>query len=196
MENNSTVSEEDVQNKGGCRKLLSGCFKFGIISIALIIVLGFALTPVLRSLGIIRPDVRELYGGAPDIAASNDITQVFLDLNITGVTGVVIPSQQGGQAAIVIMDAAKGFGGFSGPSFDNVLQGIIGANSSGDYGINYYSFVYLDEEGNELFTMATDQASLQGYAIGSITRAELMGNTGLDVGSFLDALDFSGDLGN
>jgi hypothetical protein len=166
----------------------------GLVTIFVIIVLGLVLPPILRYFDILRPDVREVYGAAPDLAASKDITQVFLDLNVTGVEALVIPSQQGGQGAIITMDETKGFGGIAGPGFDQLVDGLVLANQSGDYEIEYFSMIYIGEEGRELFTMATDWESLRAYSEGRITRSELMGNTGLDVGSFLDALDFSGEL--
>ena len=194
MENPSEKPE--IKRKRGCGSCLLGCFKFGLIAILIIFVLGLALTPILRYLDILRPDVREVYGAAPDLVASKDITQVFLDLNITGVEALVIPSQQGGQAAIITMNETKGFGGIAGPGFDQIVDGLVLANQSGEYEIEYFSMIYIGEEGAELFTMATDRESLQAYSEGRISRSELMGNTGIDVGSFLDALDFSGELDN
>ena len=74
MEKSSANSE--VESKRGCRSLLGGCFKYGLYGIILIVVLGLVLTPILRGLGFLAPDVRELYGAAPDLAASQDIEQV------------------------------------------------------------------------------------------------------------------------
>jgi hypothetical protein len=194
MEN--TSEKPEIKRKRGCGSCLLGCFIFGLVTILIIFVLGLVLPPILRYFDLLRPDVREVYGAAPDLAASEDITQVFLDLNITGVEALVIPSQQGGQAAIITMNETKGFGGIAGPGFDQIVDGLVLANQSGEYEIEYFSMIYIGEEGTELFTMATDRESLQAYSEGRISRSELMGNTGIDVGSFLDALDFSGELGN
>ncbi len=140
--------------------------------------------------------MRETYGGAPDLVASQDLENFFLDLGIAGVDVLVIPSRQGGQSAIITMDESKGFGGFAGPGFDQVVDSMVDVNQRGNYEIEYFSMIYLGSNGEELFTMATDHQSLADYSAGRINRSELMGNVGLDVGSFLDALDFSSELGN
>lgn len=147
-------------------------------------------------MGIIPQDARVLYGAAPDLAASQDMEDLFLNLNVRGVVVLVTPSREGGQAAIITMDETKGFGGLAGPGFDQVVDGLVGINAQGNYDIAYVSMIYLDETGSELFTMATDMHSLGEYSTGQISRSELMGNVGLDAGSFFDALDLSGVLGN
>jgi hypothetical protein len=195
MTDTDTIPESD-NSKAGCSRLLSGCFKYGLIAIVLLVVLSLALPSILRSLNIIPPDARVLYGGAPDLAASQDMEDLFLDLNVTGVDVLVLPSQLGGQAAIITMDERQGFGGLGGPGFDQVVKGLVTVNEQGNYDIRAISMIYLDESGNEIFTMATDIQSLSDYSAGRISRSELMGNVGLDAGSFLDALDLSGELGN
>jgi len=193
---NSDKDPESDNKKGRAGRLLSGCFKYGLIAIALLVALSLILPSILRSLNVIPPDARVLYGGAPDLAASQDLEELFLDLNVTGVDVIVLPSQLGGQAAIITMDESKQFGGLGGPGFEQMVNGLVSVNEQGDYDIRAVSMIYLDESGSQLFTMATDMQSLSDYSAGRISRSELMGNVGLDAGSFLDALDLSGELGN
>jgi hypothetical protein len=163
-------------SKSPRRKWLRGCG--GCIGV---FVLGccaiFAVAALAPSF---RPSARDVYSGAPDLAAGEDVAQALIDSGVEGASVLVIPIKGGsGQIAILTLDESRGYNGFSASGTDSlkiVVSNIVAANQTGDYHIERLSIDYRDETGQSSLAFTTTITQAEEFAAGSITQEQFVGN--------------------
>ena len=135
---------------------------------------------------------REIYSGAPDLAAGSDVTDALIDSGVEGASVLVIPIKgSAGQIAIITLDESRGFVGFSGGA-DNlqlVVKNIVEANRRGNYHIEQLSIDYRDASGEPSLAFAAGMPAAENFADGVITRQEFMGDVDFNL---LDTLRYFG----
>lgn len=163
---------------GGCL----GAFIFGCI----VVVAAGLLLPKLR------PSARDIYSGAPDLAAGEDVSNALVESGVEGATVLVIPIKgSSGQIAIITLDESRGFVGFS-DGADNlqvVVNNIVEANREGNYHLEQLSIDYRDTSGETSLAFAASMANAENYADGVITRQEFAGDVAFNL---LDTLRYFG----
>jgi hypothetical protein len=93
----------------------AGCLLLPILTAGCLIGAYFAGPPLLELPGIIGPKTEEVYGLAPDLAASQSLAEVFEEQAIPGVRVYVIPfKDHPGKGAFLILDVSAGYRGLFG----------------------------------------------------------------------------------
>ena len=167
-----------------------GCASIFILSCCAIGGLGLFAGSLLRSL---RPSAREVYSGAPDLQAGEDVSKALIESGVEGASVLVIPIKgTSGQIAIITLDESKGFTGFSGGSADSlqiVVKNIVEANRQGDYQIERLSIDYRDSTGKSSLAFTATMQAAEDYADGAISRQQFMGNVDFNL---MDSLRYFG----
>ena len=162
-----------------------GCFGVFILGCLVVVAAGLLLPKL-------RPTAREIYSGAPDLAAGEDVSNALVESGVEGATVLVIPIKgSSGQIAIITLDESRGFVGFSGGA-DNlqvVVKNIVEANRQGKYHIEQLSIDYRDTSGETSLSFAASMANAEKYADGNITRQEFAGDVAFNL---LDTLRYFG----
>ena len=167
----------------GCLSCL-GCFG----AIVILVLLSVGVIALIQRLG---PDPEDLLSGPIDPVASAAFQEVFVASGFDGVQVRVIPIKGSDeQLAYIILDETAGFSGAdtlegNETAIDNAIRGLAEANSSQDLGVGTVAVEYRDETGQNLFTFAARQETIEAYADGDITRDELLSETEVDLSSFL-----------
>lgn len=168
----------------GCWLFGGGCLALLVLFVCLAVGLVLAWPSIMARF---RPDARVLYGGAPDPVASAHLNTIFADAELAGASALVIPiTGEAGQIAIITLDESAGFQGTNAEGFEELVRSLAQANQEGGYGISRVALDYRDPEGNDLFAVTVDQASVEAYANGQITRRELLAKTDVDLTNLLD----------
>ena len=157
-----------------CLILLGG----GVLLIALVIF----LTPVvLRAFGISSRSAEYLYQQAPDMVASQSLSEVLEEHNIPGVSVYVMPIKgENTKGAFVILDASKGYLGLSpAGSSDEVFMGVLRdlteRNRTENLRIAHLTAEYRDEQGNKMLSFTVNQDDVEKYSDGVISNDEFYG---------------------
>jgi hypothetical protein len=161
------------KHRKGWQLACGGCLGIPLLGCFCIVVVG-ALWQMLR------PNARDIYSGAPDLAAGADVSQALIDSGVQGASVLVIPIKgTSGQIAIITLDESRGFIGFSAGSADNlqiVVNNIVQANRQGDYHIEQLSIDYRDASGESSLAFTATMSAAESYAVGAISRREFIGN--------------------
>ena len=176
-------------SKAPRRKWLWGCG--GCIGI---FILGCCAVFAVAALApTLRPSARDVYSGAPDLAAGEDVSQALIDSGVEGASVLVIPIKgSSGQIAILTLDESRGYTGFSGQGEDSlktVVSNIVAANHAGDYHIERLSIDYRDESGESSLAFTATIESAETYADGGMTQQEFMGDVEFNL---MDSLRYFG----
>jgi len=180
------MSEEtQPQPRRGCWHVIKlGCL--GLIGLIAVVVVGVLVVNAFFS----GPDAREVYSGTPDPVATARLNQELANHGLTGASALVIPIKgQNGQIAIFTLDESQGFQGSGQAGLDAFTRSLLTANSEGGHNISQVAVDYRGPDGENLFTVATDQATLEAYANGQITRQEMLANTDANLSNLLAAFD-------
>ena len=167
-------------------QLVCGCC-LGVFILGCIVVVAAGLL-----LPKLRPTARDIYSGAPDLAAGEDVSNMLVESGVEGATVLVIPIKgSSGQIAIITLDESRGFVGFSSGA-DNlqvVVKNIVEANSQGNYHIEQLSIDYRDTSGETSLSFAASMANAENYADGTISRQEFAGDVAFNL---MDTLRYFG----
>ncbi len=169
----------------GCCFLGGGCLALFALFVCLA---GGAVLALPAVVAYLRPDASVHYASAPDPVASAHLNSLLDEAGLDGASALVIPiTGEAGQIAIITLDESAGFQGTDEAGFDELVRGLAQANRDGDYGISRVALDYRDPDGNDLLAVTVDQANLEAYANGQITRRELLANTDVDLSNLLAA---------
>lgn len=184
--------ESQPNTRSGRRLACGGCLLVLVGSIGLAACLGGVLAA--RAFGLFGPNAERLYSGAPDPVASAAVESALLDAGLENARAVVIPiSGSDGQIAVITLDQSVDSHGASSPAaaFDTALQEMSSANSAGGLRIERVTLDLRDEDGNPGLAMTAPQESVDAYAQGKISRAELMAEADIDISSLIDPETFN-----
>lgn len=151
-------------------------------------------------LGIFGMEAKEAYEAAPDLVASQSLTQTFSDLEIPGVKVYVIPiKNQPTQGAFIILDESAGYQGLdplntNSDVFLTILEDLAAKNRAEDLRLAHVTVDYRDEKGDTATAFTVDQDLIDQYVDGSISREEFFGNIEIDVMHTLQYLGIDGLL--
>ena len=163
------------------KKKSKGCFTCLIIlgsSLLLLVATIVVAVLVLRALGISGRSAKYVYQQAPDLVASQQLSQALDERSIVGVSVYVIPLKgQDKQGAFIILDASKGYTGLSplegsDEVFVNLLRDLTYRNRTKNLRISHLTVEYRDEQGIPLMSFTVDQEDVERYADGLITQEE------------------------
>jgi len=182
---------ETVQNPTPPKKKRGrGCLTCFIILIISFLCLAGAifLGPRIASwLGIIGMDAKEAYEAAPDLAASESLTNTFSELGIPGVKVYVIPIKgEPTQGAFIILDISAGYQGMDPLNTEDdmlliILQDITRRNRSEKLHLAHVTVEYRDEAGEPATAFTVDHEAVEQYADGLISRRDFFAKTELDL---------------
>jgi hypothetical protein len=185
-------SNSSARSRRGRRLACGGCLIILAGVIGVMVCLGGVLAA--RAFGLFGPNAEQLYSGAPDPVASAAVESALLNAGLENAHAVVIPiSGSDGQIAVITLDQAVDSRGANSPAaaFDAALQGMSAANQTGDFRIQRVTLDLRDEDGNPGLAMTAPQESVDAYAQGQISRAELMAGADVDVSSLIDPETFN-----
>jgi len=195
---------ESVQNPTPPKKKRGrGCLACILIPIITILCLASVVFfgPKLAGwLGIFGKEATEVYEAAPDLAASESLTNTFSELGIPGVRVYVIPIKgQPTQGAFIILDASAGYQGMDPLNSNNntflvIMQDITARNRSENIRLAHVTIDYRDEEGNTATAFTADQELVERYADGLISQREFFAQIEIDAMHTLRYLGIDGFL--
>jgi hypothetical protein len=195
---------EAVQNSSPPRKkrgwCCAGCIILPIVTIFCLVSVYFVGPIVGQWLGIFGMEAKEVYEAAPDLAASQSLTNTFAELGIPGVKVYVIPIKgQPTQGAFIIMDVSAGYRGLDPLSEGDdmlllVLQDITHRNRTENLRLAHITVDYRDEFGETATAFTADQALVEEYADGYISQREFFGQIEIDLMHTLQYLGIEGIL--
>ena len=168
----SNRSPTNRKRRRGWLLACSGCLGVLVLSCCGIFAFG-ALIPRLR------PTANDIYSGAPDLAAGQDVSNALIESGVQGASVLVIPIKgTSGQIAIITLDESRGYVSDPGgaDSLQTVVQNIVRANVLGDYHIQELSIDYRDTTGQPSLSFAATMQDAESYAAGSISRQDFMGS--------------------
>ena len=191
-------SNQPPKKRGWC--FCAGCLLIPLISLACLASAYFIGPQIAGWLGIFGKEAAEVYELAPDLVASDNLAQVFDELGIPGVKVYVIPIKgQSTQGAFIILDASAGYQGLNpleekDDLFLFILQDITRRNRSENLRLSHLTVEYRDEVGESAFTFTADQALIEDYADGLISRDEFFGSMEIDLLNTMEYLGIEGLL--
>jgi hypothetical protein len=140
-------------------------------------------------------EAKEVYEAAPDLAASESLTQTFSELGIPGVRVYVIPIKgQPTQGAFIILDASAGYVGMDPLDTEDdmlllILQDITRRNRTENLRLAHVTVDYRDEFGETATAFTVEQDLVEKFADGLITQREFFAQTEID---FLGTMQYLG----
>jgi hypothetical protein len=191
---------ETVQNPTPPKKKRGWCFCAGcclvpLVSILCLVSVFFVGPPLASWLGIFGMEAKEVYEAAPDLAASESLTQTFSELGIPGVRVYVIPIKgQPTQGAFIILDASAGYVGMDPLDTEDdmlllILQDITRRNRTENLRLAHVTVDYRDEFGETATAFTVEQDLVEKFADGLITQREFFAQTEID---FLGTMQYLG----
>jgi hypothetical protein len=156
--------------------------------------------PLFSWLGIFGMEATEVYEAAPDLAASESLTETFAELGIPGVRVYVIPIKgQPTQGAFIILDASAGYVGMdplkaNDDIFLLIMQDITHRNRSENLRLAHVTVDYRDEFGETATAFTVDQELVEEYADGLITQRGFFAQIEIDLIGTLEYLGIDGML--
>jgi len=196
---------ETVQNptppkkkRGWC--FCAGCLLIPVVSILCLVSVYFLGPPLANWLGIFGPEAKEVYEAAPDLAASESLTNTFSELGIPGVRVYVIPiKDQPTQGAFIILDASAGYVGMDPLDTEDdmlllILQDITHRNRTENLRLAHVTVDYRDEFGETATAFTADQELVEEYADGLITQRGFFGQIKIDLIGTMQYLGIDGLL--
>jgi len=195
---------ESVQNPTPPKKKRGrGCITCLLIPLVTVLCLAGAifLGPKLAGwLGIFGMEAQEAYEAAPDLAASESLTETFAELGIPGVRVYVIPIKgEPTQGAFIILDASAGYKGMDPLNSNNnaflmIMKDITARNRNENIRLAHVTVDYRDEEGNTATAFTADQDLVERFSDGLITQQEFFAQIEIDVMHTLRYLGIDGML--
>jgi hypothetical protein len=195
---------ETVQNptppkkkRGWC---CASCVLIPLVSIICLVSVYFIGPPLVSWLGIYGPEAKEVYEAAPDLAASESLTQSFSDLGIPGVKVYVIPIKgEPTQGAFIILDSSAGYRGMDPLDTEDdmlllILQDITRRNRTENLRLDHVTVDYRDEFGETATAFTVDQEAVEQYANDLITRKGFFVKIEIDLLGTLEYLGIDGML--
>jgi len=183
---------ETVQNptppkkkRGWC--FCAGCLLIPVISIFCLASVYFLGPPLASWLGIFGPEAKEVYEAAPDLAASESLTNTFSELGIPGVRVYVIPiKDQPTQGAFIILDASAGYRGMDPLKEEDdilllILQDITRRDREENLRLSHVTVDYRDEFGETVTSFTVNQEVVEDYVAGLITQKDFFGQLEIDL---------------
>ena len=186
------------KKRGWC--FCAGCLLIPVVSILCLVSVYFIGPPIASWLGIFGPEAKEVYEAAPDLAASESLTNTFSELGIPGVRVYVIPMKdQPTQGAFIILDASAGYQGMDPLDTKDdmlllILQDITRRNRTENLRLAHVTVDFRDEFGETATAFTTDQELVEEYADGLITQREFFGQIEIDLIGTLEYLGIDGML--
>ncbi|MCJ7716717.1 MAG: hypothetical protein MUO54_09375 [Anaerolineales bacterium] len=195
---------ETTQNPSPPRKKRSwccaGCIIIPLISILCLVSAYFIGPPLASWLGIFGPEAKEVYEAAPDLAASESLTNTFTELGIPGVKVYVIPIKgQPTQGAFIILDASAGYRGLDPLNEEDdmlllILQDLTRRNRTENLRLAHVTVDFRDEFGETATAFTADQELVEKYADGLITQKGFFGQIKIDLIGTMQYLGIDGLL--
>jgi hypothetical protein len=183
---------ERKRGRRGCRGCLGCLGGLVLLGGGLLLALIFA-GPLLHAIGLAGPSAEELYSGAPDPVATEAVNGALDAEGIAGVDAWVIPIQgEEGQIAILSFDGQATAGGTQSVDeaesvFLDTVRQLSQANREEALGIELVAVDYRDETGENLLAFAADQAAIDAYASGEITRRQFLAQVDVDFSNLISA---------
>ncbi len=195
---------ETVQNPTPPKKKRGrGCLTCFLILIITFLCLAGAifLGPKLAGwLGIFGMEAQEAYEAAPDLAASESLTETFSELGIAGVKVYVIPIKDTPtQGAFIILDASAGYVGMdplkaNDDMFLLIMQDITARNRQENLRLAHVTVDYRDEVGETATAFTVDQEMVESFADGAISQREFFAQIEIDLLGTMQYLGIEGIL--
>jgi hypothetical protein len=145
-------------------------------------------------------EAEEAYEAAPDLAASESLTNTFTELGIPGVRVYVIPIKgEPTQGAFIILDGSAGYVGMDPLDTEDdmlllILQDITRRNRTENLRLAHITVDYRDEYGETATAFTADQELVEKFADGLITQREFFGQIEIDFMGTLQYLGIDGLL--
>ena len=195
---------ETTQNPSPPRKKRSwccaGCVIIPLVSILCLVSAYFIAPPIASWLGIIGKEAKEVYEAAPDLAASESLTDTFEELGIPGVRVYVIPIKgEPTQGAFIILDESAGYQGLDPLNEKDeklllVFQNITRRNREENLRLAHVTVDYRDEYGETATAFTASQELVEEYADGLITQKGFFGQIEIDLIGTIQYLGIEGLL--
>jgi len=196
---------ETVQNSTPPKKKRGrGCLTCLLIPLLtfLCLVSTYFVGPRIASwLGIFGMEAQEAYEAAPDLAASESLTNTFSELGIAGVRVYVIPIKgEPTQGAFIILDTSNGYQGLD-PLNEGedemllqVMREITLRDGLENLRLAHVTFEFRDEYGEPSTAFTVDQEYVEALATGEITQEEFFGKIEIDLLGTLEYMGIDGLL--
>jgi hypothetical protein len=190
-------SSQPRRKRGWC---CAGCIILPLVTIFCLASVYFVGPIVGQWLGIFGMEAEEVYEAAPDLAASQSLSNTFAELGIPGVTVYVMPiKDQSTQGAFIIMDVSAGYRGLDPLSEGDdmlllVLQDITHRNRTENLRLAHITVDYRDEYGETATAFTADQTLVEEYADGYISQREFFAQIEIDLMHTLQYLGIEGIL--
>jgi len=195
---------ESVQNSTPPKKkrgwCCASCVIIPLVSILCLASAYFLGPPLFSWLGIFGMEATEVYEAAPDLAASESLTETFAELGIPGVKVYVIPMKdQSTQGAFIILDASAGYKGMdpfkaNDDMFLLIMQDITARNREEDLRLAHVTVDYRDEVGETATSFTMDQEIVEKLADGFISQREFFAQIEIDLLGTMQYLGIDGIL--
>jgi hypothetical protein len=191
------LPEKKPRRLGWC---CAGCILVPLVSIFCLAGAFFLGPPLASWLGIFGEEAKEVYQYAPDLAASESLTQTFEELGIPGVRVYVIPIKgEPTQGAFIILDASAGYQGLNpmndpGDKFLAILQDLTRQNREKNLRLAHVTVDYRDEEGVTATSFTVDQSVVEDYVDGRLSRDDFFGTIEIDLLGTMQYLGIEGLL--
>ena len=192
MSDNTQIPVEPKKKRGWC---CASCVLIPLVSILCLVSAYFLGPPIAGWLGIFGMEAKEAYEAAPDLAASQSLTDTFSELGIPGVRVYVIPIKgQPTQGAFIILDASAGYQGLDPLNANDdifllIMQDITSRNREENLRLAHVTVDFRDEFGETATAFTADQELVNEFADGLITQEEFFGQIEID---FLGTLQYLG----
>lgn len=170
-------------------------FLIPLLTILCLVTAYFVGPRIASWLGIFGKEAKEVYEAAPDLAASESLTETFTELGIPGVRVYVIPIKgEPTQGAFIILDASAGYKGMNplktnDDTFLLIMQDITKRNRNENLNLAHVTIDYRDENGETATALTADQRLVERYADGVISQAEFFAQIEID---FMHTLEYLG----
>ena len=195
---------ESVQNPTPPKKKRGrGCITCLLIPLVTVLCLAGAifLGPKLAGwLGIFGMEAQEAYEAAPDLAASQSLTETFTELGIPGVRVYVIPIKgEPTQGAFIILDASAGYKGMNPMKANDdifllIMQDITVRNREENLRLAHVTVDFRDEIGETATSFTVDQEMVERFADGFISQREFFAQIEIDLLGTMQYLGIDGIL--
>ncbi len=179
------------KKRGWC---CASCIIVPLVSILCLVSVYFLGPPLAGWLGIFGPEAKEVYEAAPDLAASQSLTDTFSELGIPGVRVYVIPIKgEPTQGAFIILDGSAGYQGLDPLNEKDdmlllIFQDITRRNRTENLRLAHVTVDFRDEFGETATAFTVDQELVEEYAAGLITQKEFFARIEIDLLGTLEYL--------
>lgn len=190
-------TESRPRKRGWC---CAGCILIPLVSILCLVGVYFVGPSLAAWLGIFGKEAQEVYEAAPDLEASQSLTNTFSELGIPGVRVYVIPLKgQATQGAFIILDGSAGYQGLDPLQAKDdilylILKDITRRNRTENLRLSHVTVDFRDELGETATSFTMDQELVEEYADGLITREEFFGQIKIDLIGTLQYIGIDGLL--